>query len=108
MSAELRNTILASAIAALLWVVPPYLEVNAQTTDQSTDQSSGQANGNAPAGQQDNQQQAQPPQAQTDQQIEELTEEQLANQDEEQTAGARFIPTEQISQDLGVSFPVDI
>lgn len=28
-------------------------------------------------------------------------------QDEERTS-ARFIPTEQISQDLGVSFPVDI
>ncbi len=101
MSAELRITLLGSALAALLWIVPSYLEVNAQTTDQSTDQSSGQVNGNAQTPQQ-------PPQAQTDQQIEELTEEQLAAQDEEQTAGARFIPTEQISQDLGVSFPIDI
>lgn len=28
--------------------------------------------------------------------------------DDEEDASARFIPTEQISQDLGVSFPVDI
>ena len=28
--------------------------------------------------------------------------------DEEQESSRRFIPTEQISQDLGVSFPVDI
>jgi hypothetical protein len=30
-----------------------------------------------------------------------------ANEDEEESSG-RFIPTEEISQDLGVSFPVDI
>jgi hypothetical protein len=29
------------------------------------------------------------------------------NEDEEESSG-RFIPTEEISQDLGVSFPVDI
>jgi hypothetical protein len=29
------------------------------------------------------------------------------NEDEESSSG-RFIPTEEISQDLGVSFPVDI
>ncbi|NKB34599.1 MAG: hypothetical protein GKR91_16015 [Pseudomonadales bacterium] len=28
--------------------------------------------------------------------------------DEEDSTNSRFIPTEQISQDLGVSFPVDI
>lgn len=29
-------------------------------------------------------------------------------QDEEEAAAGRFIPTEQLSQDLGASFPVDI
>lgn len=29
-------------------------------------------------------------------------------QDQEEETDARFIPTEEISQDLGVSFPVDI
>ena len=28
--------------------------------------------------------------------------------DEDETAAGRFIPTEQLSQDLGASFPVDI
>ncbi len=31
-----------------------------------------------------------------------------AEGDEEEESNSRFIPTEQISQDLGVSFPVDI
>jgi hypothetical protein len=31
-----------------------------------------------------------------------------ATTDEEEESSRRFIPTEQISQDLGVSFPVDI
>ena len=31
-----------------------------------------------------------------------------ATADEEEESSRRFIPTEQISQDLGVSFPVDI
>ena len=35
-------------------------------------------------------------------------EEAVPETEEEQQSSTRFIPTEQISQDLGVSFPVDI
>lgn len=37
-----------------------------------------------------------------------LDEESAAPADEDEDSPGRFIPTEEISQDLGVSFPVDI
>jgi len=38
----------------------------------------------------------------------EQTESDEITEDEEEDAPGRFIPSEQISQDLGVSFPIDI
>ncbi|MDD9889841.1 MAG: hypothetical protein OXU66_09465 [Gammaproteobacteria bacterium] len=38
----------------------------------------------------------------------ELVLENSAGDEEQEQSNSRFIPTEQISQDLGVSFPVDI
>lgn len=43
-----------------------------------------------------------------DQAIDETTAEEAAEELEDEESPGRFVPTEQISQDLGVSFPVDI
>ncbi|PCH62630.1 MAG: hypothetical protein COC19_02460 [SAR86 cluster bacterium] len=51
-----------------------------------------------------------PPANATDVAEEEIenTSEEITEEEEEEESNSRFIPTEQISRDLGVSFPVDI
>ena len=85
-----------SRLALLLLLCLPgfLLPVHAQDTSQAgqdaTDQEEATGDGNSQAAVDDS---------------EELI---LADTDEEEESPDRFIPTEEISQDLGVSFPVDI
>jgi hypothetical protein len=109
---RLRNVILWSSLATIVWPTGSEIAYADQAAGQPAGQSSQPATGNqqSPEAQQntdgaeiaDNEPAGnQSEQAENEGRI-------IADADAEQNSRGRFIPTEQISQDLGVSFPVDI